>query len=402
LSEEDATALEYDWRFWARPNQLAPPGDWKYWLIKAGRGFGKTRSGAEWVREQVRQVPIVNLIGATVDDARDIMIEGESGILAICPKWERPEYVAQKRLLRWPNGAKSLIFTADEPERLRGKQHQRLWADELAAWRYPEAWDQAILGLRLKPDPKAVITTTPRPTPIIRELMADPECVVTAGSSYENRRNLDPSWFRKIIRKYEGTRMGRQEIYAEVLSDFPGALWQREMIHQGELREEDRDRIVVAIDPAVTSNEESDETGIMVCAKGVDGRYYVLDDLTCRLSPHGWAKRAVNAYHRYGADRIVAETNNGGDMVLETIKHIDPEVSLKKVTATRGKRVRAEPIAALYEQGKVSHALAFPELEDQMCSFVPDDVIGPDDRVDALVWALTELSGTVEHRWEAF
>lgn len=230
LTPEMEKILPWRWDFLARPSQLPPPGNWKYWIIKAGRGFGKSRTGAELVREWVKQVPLVNLAGATTDDARDIMIEGESGILAICPSWERPVYKKNDRQLHWPNGAKSLIFTADEPERLRGKQHQKIWCDELAAWRYAEAWDQILMGLRLPPNPQAVITTTPRPTKLVKELLADPEAVVTHGISADNEENLDPSWYRKIIRKYEGTRMGRQELYAEVLDDVPGALWCRSVI----------------------------------------------------------------------------------------------------------------------------------------------------------------------------
>jgi predicted phage terminase large subunit-like protein len=341
------------------------------------------------------------VVAPTAGDVRDVMIEGESGLLAVCPPWNRPHYEPSKRRLTWPNGALVTAYSADEPERARGPQHDGLWADEIASWRYPEAWDLFMFGLRLGNNPRAVVTTTPKPIPLVKELLASPTTFVTRGSSYENRRNLAPAFFQQIIRKYEGTRLGRQELNAEILDDFPGALWARDLINQKTNEEEDRDRVVVAIDPAVTSGEDSDETGIIVASKGVDGLYYVLDDLTCKLTPNGWAMRAVNAYHRFKADRIVAETNNGGDMVLDTIKRVDPEVSLRKVTATRGKRVRAEPIAALYEQGRVFHQTAFPELEDQMCSFVPDDVLGPDDRVDALVWALTELSGTTEYTLRA-
>lgn len=341
------------------------------------------------------------MVAPTAGDVRDVMIEGESGLLAVCPPWNRPHYEPSKRRLTWPNGALVTAYSADEPERARGPQHDGLWADEIASWRYPEAWDLFMFGLRLGNDPRAVVTTTPKPIPLVKELLAASTTMVTRGSSYENKRNLAPAFFQQIVKKYEGTRLGRQELLAEILSDYPGAIFTRDLIHQKLLPKDDRDRIVVAIDPAVTSGEESDETGIIVAAKGVDGFYYVLDDLTCRLTPNGWAKRAVNAYHRYGADRIVAETNNGGDMVLETIRRVDPEVSLKKVTATRGKRVRAEPIAALYEQGRVFHEMIFPELEDQMCSFVPDDVIGPDDRIDALVWALHELSERAEYTLRA-
>ena len=364
--------------------------DWRYWLVMAGRGFGKTRTGAEMVRRWVRDYPLVNLIGATADDVRDIMVEGESGILAICPPGERPEYRPSKRRLDWPNGARSLLFTADEPERLRGKQHMKLWADELAAWRYPEAWDQAMFGLRLGDNPQAVITTTPKPVKAVRDLLKDAHTVTYTGTTYENRANLAEAFYNAIITKYEGTRLGRQELLAEILDDVPGALWKRDRID--DLRVTDlpnMTRIVVAIDPAVSTTDESSETGIVVAGVGKDGHGYVLDDLTVKASPHEWATRAVNAYHDYQADRIVAEVNNGGDMVEHTVRTVDRRVSFKQVRASRGKLTRAEPVAALYEQGRVHHLGVLSQLEDQMCSWVPGDT--SPDRMDALVWALTEL-----------
>jgi phage terminase large subunit-like protein len=376
-----------------RPAQRPPEGDWRVWLILAGRGWGKTRTGAEWVRETVKSYKYVNLIAATADDARDIMIEGESGILNICPPAERPQYMISKRRLEWPNGATSLIFTADEPERLRGKQHMALWMDEAASWRYPDAYDQAMLGLRLGDDPRAVVTTTPRPVRLVRELLASPTTTVTRGSTYENRENLAPAFLDQIITKYEGTRLGRQELMGEYLDDFPGALWTRAMIVQQAAP--DMRRIVVAIDPAVTSGEDSDETGIIVAGLGVDGKGYVLADRTCRLSPDGWAKRAVAAFHEFQADRIVAEVNNGGDMVGLTVATVDPKVPFTKVHASRGKAIRAEPVAALYEQGRVFHAGAFNDLEDQLVSWTPESGDSP-DRLDALVWALSELMVTTE------
>jgi len=392
MTAAQADALCSDWNFWARPNQEAPGGDWSTWLILAGRGFGKTRVGAEMVRRWVRDFPLVNLIGATAADARDIMIEGESGILALCPGQERPLYVPSKRRLDWPNGARSLIFTADEPERLRGKQHMKLWADEVAAWRRPEALQQALLGLRLGALPQMVITTTPKPVKILRELIANPETVLTRGSTYDNRGNLAPRFFESIIKRYEGTRIGRQELNAELLDDVEGALWSSTMIDSARVgHTPDMVRIVVAIDPATTSGEDSDETGIVVAGRGVDGHAYVLRDLSCRLSSNGWGNRAINAYREFGADRIVAEVNNGGNLVEDVLRVIDRTVSYKAVHASRGKVVRAEPISALYEQQRVHHVGLFGELETQMCSFVPDHLDGSPDRVDALVWALTEL-----------
>ena len=387
-----AESRKYDWLANARPNQLAPPGTWTTWLILAGRGFGKTRTGAEQVRIWVRNYPFVNLIGATSDDARDIMIEGESGILAICPKDERPRYIANKKQLVWPNGAKSLIFTADEPERLRGKQHMKLWADEFAAWRYPDAWDQAAFGLRLGDNPQAIVTTTPKPTKAMKELVADPGTIVTKGSTYDNQKNLAPSFLSKIVGKYEGTRLGRQELNAEILDDNPGALWKRSQIDT--LRVKDAPamkRIVVAIDPAATSNKDSDETGITVEGLGFDDHGYLLADLSLRGTPDEWGRVAVNAYHEFKADRIIGETNNGGEMVEHVIRSIDKNIPFKAVHASRGKITRAEPISALTEQGKIHHVGSFPVLEDQMCDYDPKTAKYSPDRMDSAVWGFTEL-----------
>ena len=394
LSPQELETLRHDWSFWRRTNQAEPPGDWRYWLVKAGRGFGKTRIGAEWVRESVQRHARVNLIGATADDARDIMVEGESGILSICSREERPVYRKGERKLLWPNGATSLIFTADEPERARGKQQERLWADEAASWRYAEAaWDQMMLGLRLGSDPRAVVTTTPRPTPLIRRLMSDPACVVTEGSTYDNRANLADAFFDAIIRRYEGTRLGRQELLAELLTDNPGALWTRARIEAARIERGDLpralERIVVAIDPAVSSGEEAAEAGIVVA--GLYGeRYYVLDDRSRQDTPQGWASEAIASYKRWKADRIVGEINNGGEMIEALLRTVDANVSYRSVRASRGKALRAEPVAALYEQGRVHHVGMFARLEDQMCEWVPGD--DSPDRLDALVWAITELA----------
>lgn len=388
-------ALYYDWDSWARPDQRIPDGAWQVWLIMAGRGFGKTRTGAETVREWVRNYRYVNLIGATADDARDIMVEGESGLLAICPPGERPAYRPSKRRLEWPNGAISLIFTADEPERLRGKQHEKLWCDEVAAWKYEESWDQAMFGLRLGNNPQAIATTTPKPTKLMRALVKDPTTHVTRGSTYDNQANLAPTFLSKIVAKYEGTRLGRQELNAELLEDNPGALWKRDSIDANRASKvPDLLRIVIGVDPAATSNEDSDETGII--AAGVDRQhpphFYVLDDRSLVASPDGWAAKAVHCYHVQRADRIVGEVNNGGEMVEAVIRHKDPNVSFKAVHASRGKAIRAEPISALYEQNRVHHVGSFPQLEDQLCDWNPQTDTDSPDRLDALVWALTELS----------
>jgi phage terminase large subunit-like protein len=390
LSDAEAKALFHDWQFWARTEQLLPSGDWLVWLILAGRGWGKTRTGSETVRLWVREASLVNVIGATADDARDIMIEGESGILAVCPRDERPRYISSARKLLWPNGATSLIFTADEPDRLRGKQHEKLWCDELASWRYgQEAWDQAMLGLRLGTKPQAVVTTTPRPTSLVKGLRALPTTHVTGGSTYQNRANLAPTFFSQIVSRYEGTRLGRQELNAEIIEDNPDALWQRDSIEAHRvLRVPDLIRIVVAVDPPATHG--GDEAGIIVAGLGTDGDFYVLDDRSRQGTPTEWAREAVTAYHAWKADRIVAETNNGGEMVEATIRTVDSDVAYTAVHASRGKVVRAEPVSALYEQGRGHHVGTFGALEDQLCQWSPKDDHSP-DRLDALVWAATEL-----------
>ena len=390
--DDEDDLLRYDWLRHARLNQLPPEGSWTTWLILAGRGFGKTRTGAEWVRMQIRHYKYVNMIGATSDDARDIMIEGESGILNICPKDERPRYLSQKRQLDWPNGARSLVFTADEPERLRGKQHMKIWGDELAAWRYPEAWDQALLGLRLGNNPQAVITTTPKPSKIIKDLVGGHATVVTRGSTYDNRDHLAPSFFSQIIKKYEGTRLGRQELNAEILLDHQGALWRHSQIDSLRVIEAPvLRRIVVAIDPAVSSQEGSDETGIIAAGLGEDKHGYVLRDASMHGSPDEWARVAIRLYNDLHADLIIGETNNGGDMIETILRTIDINIPYKGVHASRGKIIRAEPISALYEQRKVHHVGMFAKLEDQMCDWTPTGNHHSPDRMDALVWVLSEL-----------
>ena len=392
----------YDWNQWARPAQRIPPGDWAAWLILAGRGFGKTRVGAETVRIWKRQgYKRINFIAPTADDLRDVMVEGESGILACCHPSERPIYRVSKRRLEWPDGSISLLFSADRPDRLRGKQSDKLWCDEPASWRYAtEAWDQAMFGLRLGDNPQAVVTTTPRPIKLIRGLVADSKLetgstvVITRGTTYENRDNLAPKFYSKIITTYEGTRLGRQELLAEILDDNPGALFHLTLIEGARVRKHPPlTRIVVAVDPAVSSSEESDETGILVV--GIDGRdpchVYLLEDLSGIYTPDEWAKVAVTAYHRWEADRVVGEVNNGGDLVEANLRTQDVNVSYKAVHASRGKAIRAEPVSALYEQGRVHHVGMFAQLEDQMTDWNPKTATSSPDRMDAEVWGVTEL-----------
>jgi phage terminase large subunit-like protein len=398
--EQDDERRSYDWRGEiARPSQIAPDGEWRTWLILAGRGFGKTRTGAEWVREEIEsgRRNRLALVGPTAGDTRDVMVEGESGILAVSPPWFRPRYEPSKRRLTWPNGAMATLYSADEPERLRGPQHDGFWGDEPASWRYSEAWDMLMFGLRLGADPRGVLTGTPKPIKLVRELIADPNTAVTRGSTYENAANLPGAFLEAIVKRYEGTRLGRQELNAEILDDIEGALWTRAVIDAGRVaKAPDLVRVVVGVDPAVTTGEDSDETGIVVVGQGVDMEYYVLADRTCRLSPDGWARRAVETFREFEADRIIGEVNNGGDLVEAVVghaaKHLGVQIAYKSVRASRGKAVRAEPIAALYEQGRVHHVGTFAPLEDQLCGWVPGAGDRSPDRMDALVWALSELA----------
>lgn len=408
LSPEVLARLKYDWDFWARPNQLAPEGDWTTWLILAGRGFGKTRTGAEWVRDQVcGSTPLspgrcqkIALVAETAPDARDVMVEGPAGLLACHPKDMRPTYYPSKRSVEWPNGAQAILFNAVEPDQLRGPQFDLAWCDELAKWRYAEeTFNQLQFGLRLGLHPRQIITTTPRPIPVIRRLINDANTVVTRGRTFDNASNLAAPFLRQVEERYGGTRLGRQELEGEVLDDMPGALWNRDMLDNSRVPEiKELDRIVVAIDPATTSGEDSDETGIIAVgvSRDADGnsRGYVLEDRSGRYTPEEWARAATGLYHKLDADRIVAEKNQGGEMVEAVIRSVDRDVPVTLVTATRGKVVRAEPISALYEQGRIHHVGRFDKLEDQMCLFSRDADRTPGnspDRVDALVWGLSAL-----------
>lgn len=363
----------------------------------AGRGFGKTRTAAEdaWWHAACNPGHQVAVVAPTHNDVRGTMFEGVSGLIASTPQEMIADYNRTNQELRFTNGSLIRGFSAEKPDRLRGPQFHRAYADEQAAWQYPEAWDQLMFGLRLGDAPKVIVTTTPRPTRVIRALLDDPRTHVTRGSTFDNAANLAPDALDRLRDRYEGTRLGRQELYAEVLDDLPGALWTRDMIDAARVREApEMKRIVVAVDPSGTSGaDEGDSIGIVVAGKGVDGRGYVLADRTCKLSPDGWGRRAVAAYHEFRADRIVAERNFGGAMVEHVIRTVDRQVSYREVTASRGKVARAEPVAALYEQGRISHIGAMPDLEDQMCLIGPDGFAGEGspDRADALVWAISDL-----------
>lgn len=404
LSSKEATALEWNWEFWARPKQMEPsPSNWRLWLIQAGRGFGKSRTGAETVRRRVEngRSGRISLVARTASDIRDVMIEGASGIMRISPPWNRPKYEPTKRRLTWPNGAVATTFSADQPDALRGPEADFAWCDELCTWRYMEAWDNLMFGLRLGINPQCIVTTTPRPIKVIRDLVKDPTCVVTTGSTLENAGNLAPSFLSAIMRKYAGTRLGRQEIMAEILEDIAGAVFQRAWFDAGrrddariKSRPESMERMCVAIDPAMTSGEDANETGLIVAGRDHNRHGYVFEDASGRYAPSEWVKIAIRLYNLWQCDYIVAEVNNGGEMIANAIHQVDANILVKEVTATRGKLVRAEPVGMIYEQGRGHHVGNFPDLEDQCCRFTPDFIRQPDDspdRMDALVWAMTDL-----------
>jgi phage terminase large subunit-like protein len=395
FTSDQANDLRYRWRLWARPEQLMPPGEWRTWLIMSGRGFGKTRAMAEAMRELVmrKSKQTFALIAPTAADCRDVMIEGESGLLNVFPPWERPVYEPSKRKVTFRNGSVAIAYSAEEPERLRGPQHHGAFCDEIAVYPNPRIlWDNLKFGLRLGDDPRIVAATTPRPSPFLRDLIADAGTVMTRGSTFANRANLPASTLKDFERIYGGTRIGRQELEGELLEEAEGALWRRVQIEELRVRwVPDMQRVVVAIDPATTSGPSSDETGIVICGLGVDGHGYVLRDLSCKLPPDQWAARAVSGFDAMGADKIIAETNNGGDMIQLLLQTVRRNIPYEKITATRGKVVRAEPVAALYEQGKVHHTGVFKELEDEMANFVPGGLTKSPNRADALVWALSYL-----------
>lgn len=395
LTEAEAEALIYDWELWARPEQLAPAGDWRNWLILAGRGWGKTRTGAEEVRAIADRDPEarIALIGPTAADVRDVMIEGESGILNLYPPADRPHYQSSKRRLTFRNGAQAFSYSAEEPERLRGPQHSAAYCDEIAV--YPavtELWNNLKFGLRLGSDPRVIVTTTPKPLRFLAELIADAGTVLTRGRTYDNRANLPPATLAEFERVYGGTRIGRQELDGELLEEAEGALWSRALIERNRVRvAPELVRVVVAIDPSVTAGPDSDECGIIVAGLGADGHGYILSDRSARVDANAWANRAVSAFDAHEADRIVAEVNNGGDLVEKVIRTVCANIPFEAVRASRGKVARAEPVAALYEQGKIHHVGAFRELEEEQVNFVPGALNKSPNRVDAMVWAMSYL-----------
>ena len=393
LDPAELDALENEWCFKARPDQIPPVGDWNCWLIQTGRGWGKTRTGAESVIEAVRSgvARRVHLVARAASDVRDVMVEGESGILSVSPPDFRPEYEPSKRRLTWPNGATATTFSSEQPDQLRGPQCDFAWCDELASWRYTEAWDMLLFGLRLGIHPRVIVTTTPRPRRFLRDLAGLESTITTTGSTMENRSNLSPVFIQTIFDRYGDTHLGRQELEGELLDEIPGALFTRKIIEQGRVKDHPPlERIVVAVDPATTGKETSDESGIIVVGKAA-GEFYVLADHSLRASPDAVCRKAIFAYEDYQADRIVFEANQGGDTWRTIINGISPQAATKNVHASRGKFARAEPVAARYEQGRVHHVGVFGDLEDQMCNFLPGDSKDSPDRMDALVWGVSEL-----------
>lgn len=426
LSPEQLEELKYDWKFWARDDQLEPKGNWKIWMPLAGRGWGKTRCGAEWVRHRIKSGDgRIACVAPTKGDVRRVMVEGESGLLNICWKGDKtyrgadmgfPVWSPTNNTITWANGAVAQFYSAEDPERLRGPQHHAAWCDEICAWnRMEETWDMLQFTMRLGKNPRILVTTTPKPVKLIRQLLK-PENIEsgrvyrTSGSSYDNADNID----LEALSQYEGTRLGRQELYAEILDEAAGALWNRKMIDDAQyilpedttVMNEDKtvdyrasvkefaktlNRIVVSVDPAVTANEESDLTGIMVAGVDINGTAYILEDATDQYLPEQWAAKAVSLYNEYEADLIVAERNQGGEMVKSTLRTVDETVPVKLVHASRGKYARAEPVSALYERGKVKHVKYLEALEEQMVTWEPLGSIGSPDRLDAMVWAVTNL-----------
>lgn len=381
--------------------QRTPAGDWTVWAIIAGRGAGKSFTGSNFILDGIEEGETrFALIGRTSADVRDVMVEGPSGIIrqAEARGLGRPVYESSRRRVTFAGGAVAYLYSAEEPDLLRGPEHERAWADEVAAWKYEEAWDNLQFGMRIGKHPRTLATTTPKPVPLVRKLLkraVEPESdvVVTRGKTRDNARNLAPSFLRAIEDRYAGTRLGRQELDGELLEDVEGALWTLANLEQHRIRELPEGValkvIVIGVDPAATSNQDSDETGIVAVGAGSDRRGYVLADLSLIGAPLVWASKAIGGYHAHQANFIVVETNNGGEMVTQTIKTVDPKVPVRDVRASRGKQTRAEPISALYEQGWVSHVGSFAALEDQMTTWVPG--MSSPDRVDALVWAMHAL-----------
>lgn len=414
LSIQEVRSLTYCWEAWARPAQFSPPGNWRTWLVLAGRGWGKTRTGAEWVRDRVEQKKARRIVLAapTAADIRDTVVEGESGIMAVSSPKYYPKYQPSNRRVTWPDtrnpggsnkpGPRAICISADEPDRFRGLNTDTIWADELCSWQYPDAWDQLQFGLRSGKDPRACVTTTPKPTALIRKIIKDPQTYVTRGSTYENRANLASAFLERVRLRYEGTRLGRQELHAEVLDDAPGAMWNRAQLDALRVNRIPSGfrGIVVGVDPAVkdpsrvtTEDEKGAETGIVTCGLGEDGHGYVIRDDSGHFSPNEWAQRVVKVFDLCKANYVVAEVNQGGALVTANLRTIRESLPIITVHASRGKDIRAEPVSALYEQERIHHVGCLANLEDGMCQWDPVNGISTpfQDRIDAMVWAFTHL-----------
>ena len=409
LDPETLAFILSDWQLWARDDQLPPATtaageDWRVWLILGGRGAGKTRSGAEWVRAKALGIPPLGetparriaLVGETLGDVRRVMIEGISGLLAIHREDERPVLEVSKSQLVWPNGAVAQMFSAEDPDSLRGPQFDAAWCDELAKWRRPEeTWDMLQFGMRLGVSPAVAVTTTPRPLPLLKTIMSDPATVITRAATTANAAHLAPAFIAEMERRYAGTALGRQELLGEIVDEQSGSLWRRDWIERHRVKDcPELYSIVVAVDPPVTATATSDACGIVVAGLAADGRAYIAADRSLQgREPTVWARAAVRAYREFMADRVVAEVNQGGDLVIAVLRQIDEAVAVRTVRATRGKWLRAEPVAALYAEGRIAHVGVHATLEEQMLAFGADGLARgrSPDRVDALVWALTDL-----------
>jgi phage terminase large subunit-like protein len=397
FTEDEYTGLWHDWQFWARPQQLPPPDDsWDIFLMCAGRGSGKTRPAAELIHQWAAEIPggYFALIGETAAEVRDTMLEGESGLIPTQKPWNPCVYEPSKRRVVWQNGAWATCFSGDAPDQLRGPNCHGAWLDELCKYKYSEAtWNNLELVLRAGDHPRAVVSTTPRPISILKQLIADPQTCMRTWSTYRNLANLAPTFIRRILSRYEGTRLGRQELHAEILGDTPGALWNRDLLESTRVTAPPPlRRIVVGVDPTASVENEA---GIVVAGLGQDGHGYILEDMSCVGTPAQWGAQVVTAYLKWRADRVIVEANNGGDMCLATIQtaaraaHV--EVALKKIHASKGKYARAEPVSALYEQQRCHHVGMFATLEDEQCSYTPAESTESPNHLDASVWAITEL-----------
>ena len=394
LSPDHISMLNHDWGVWARDSQWPPAGDWRVWLIMAGRGFGKTRAGAEWIRMQAtgRYPKRMALVGETFNDVRQVMVEGASGILTISPAYERPDWFPSKRLLVWRNGSVALCYSAAEPDQLRGPEHELAWCDEIAKWKKSEAWDHLMLGLRLGQHPRALATTTPQPKKWLLDLIKEDGVMLTQGKTQDNHANLSPAFIKAVETRFRQTKLAAQELDGVLIQEHPDALWTRQLIEQNRQDAPSRDdfqEIVIGVDPAVGGR---DETGIVVAGKSETGLIWVLDDVSLKADPHRWAGVIVSAAEKWRAIRIVVEVNQGGALVEDVLRTKGVRWPVQSVRARQGKAARAEPVAAAYAEGLIRHGLRLNKLEDQMCNFVPGSKgRHSPDRLDAMVWAVTAL-----------